>query len=136
MVAVNTRAERTIIFRRKTPVPSTTTLPIALGDTFQLVLLLDGVGVAASLGSVDQLFGETFSNALDVSERSFTCTNGEKGNSLVDTTERRDIDGLSSDGTSASNSGAVFSRTTVDNGIYGDLNGVLVGHDVNLKVKC
>lgn len=77
-----------MIFRRKTPFPSTTTLPIALCDTFQLVLLLDGVGVAASLCSVDQLFSEALSNALDVSEGSFTGTDGEKGNGLIDTAER------------------------------------------------
>lgn len=122
-----------MIFRRKTPFPSTTTLPIALCDTFQLVLLLDGVGVAASLCSVDQLFSEALSNALDVSEGSFTGTDGEKGNGLIDTAERGDIDGLSSDGTGASNSGAVFSGTTVDNGIDCDLDGVLISHDVDLK---
>lgn len=33
-------------------------LPVALGNTLQLVLLLDGVAVAAALGGVDQLFGK------------------------------------------------------------------------------
>jgi hypothetical protein len=37
-------------------------LPIALGDTLQLILLLDGIRVTASLGSVDQLFGQALSN--------------------------------------------------------------------------
>jgi hypothetical protein len=40
---------------------------------------------------------------------------------------------LSSDGTSASNSSAIFSRAAVDNGVDCDLNGVLIGHDVDLK---
>jgi hypothetical protein len=30
-------------------------LPVRLGNTLQLVLLLDGVGVAAALGGVDEL---------------------------------------------------------------------------------
>lgn len=109
-------------------------LPIALGDTLQLILLLDGVGVAGSLGGVDQLFSKALGDALDVSERGLTGTDGEEGNGLVDTTEGRHIDGLSSHGTGASNSGAVFTRTAVDNGINSDLDGVLVGHDVDLTV--
>ena len=108
-------------------------LPIALGHTLQLVLLLDGVRVAASLGGVDQLLSKALSNALDVSESGFTGTNGEKRNGLIDTAERGDIDSLSSYGTSASNPGAVFTWTAVDDGINGDLDGVLVGHDVDLN---
>lgn len=109
-------------------------LPIALGHTLQLVLLLDSIRVTASLCRVDQLLGQTLSDTLDVPERGFTCTDGEEGNSLVDTTERRHIDSLSSDGTGAANSGAVFTRTAVDDGIDGDLDGVLVGHDVDLDI--
>jgi hypothetical protein len=37
-------------------------LPIALGNTLQLILFLDGVGVTASLRSVDQFFGQALSN--------------------------------------------------------------------------
>jgi hypothetical protein len=43
-------------------------LPIALCYTLQLVLLLDGVRVAASLGSVDELLSKALCNRLDVSE--------------------------------------------------------------------
>merc|ERR1711974_412069 len=49
-------------------------LSVGLGDTLQLVLLLDGIRVAASLGSVDQLFGQALSNALDVTERGLAGT--------------------------------------------------------------
>jgi len=45
-----------------------TPLSVGLGYTLQLVLLLDSVGVAASLGSVDQLLSKAFGNALDVAE--------------------------------------------------------------------
>lgn len=113
-----------------------TTLPIALGHTLQLILLLDGVGVAASLGGVDQLFGETFGNGLDVSEGSLTSADGQEGDRLVDTAKRRNIDSLSSDGTSASDSGAVFTWSAVDDSVDGHLDRVLVGHDVNLCTNC
>lgn len=109
-------------------------LPIALGDTLQLILLLDRVRVAASLGGVDQFFCETLGDALDVSERSLSGTNGEKGNCLVDTSKRGDIHGLSSNRTRTSDSGAVLTGSAVDDGIDGDLDGVLVGHDVNLAI--
>lgn len=36
---------------------------------------------------------------------------------LVDSSERRDIDGLSSDGTSSTDSGRVFSGARVDDGV-------------------
>lgn len=52
---------------------------------------------------------------------------------MVDTAERGDINGLTTDGTSRTNSGTVFSGAAVGDGIDGDLDRVLVGHDVNLK---
>lgn len=110
-------------------------LSVALGYTLQLVLLLDSVGVAAALCGIDQLFGEALSNRLDVAESGLTGTSGEQGNGLVDTAERRNIDSLSSDGTGGANSGRVFAGTAVDDGVDGDLDGVLVGHEVDLKVR-
>lgn len=108
-------------------------LPVRLGNALQLVLLLDRVRVAATLGSVDQLLGEALGDALDVTESRFASTDSEEGNSLVDTAERRHIDGLSSDGTGRTDTGAVFARAAVDDGIDGDLDRVLIGHDVDLK---
>jgi hypothetical protein len=107
-------------------------LPITLRHTLQLVLLLDGIRVTAPLGGIDQLLSKTLSNTLDVPECSLTCTNGKQGDGLVDSAERRDIDGLTTDGTGAADSGAVFSGPAVDDGVDGDLDGVLVGHDVDL----
>lgn len=107
-------------------------LSVALGDTLQLVLLLDSVRVAASLGSVDQLLSQALSDRLDVAERGLTGTDGEQSNSLVNAAEGRHIDSLSSDGTGGTNSRAVFSGAAVDNGVNGDLDRVLVGHQVDL----
>jgi hypothetical protein len=69
-------------------------LTVSLGDALNLVLLLDGVGIRRPLSSVDKLISKAFSNGLDVAERSFACASGEEVQSLVYTTERRNIDGL------------------------------------------
>ena len=73
--------------RLNPPQASLLYLSVGLSDTLQLVLLLDGVAVAAALGSVDQLFSQALSNALDVSEGGFAGTNGEEGDGLVDPAE-------------------------------------------------
>lgn len=111
---------------------STRRLSVALGHTLQLVLLLDGVAVAATLGSVDELFRQALGDALDVAESGLAGTDGEEGDGLVDTAERGNIDGLTTDGTCATDTGGVFARAAVDDGVDGDLDWVLVGHDVNL----
>jgi len=113
------------------PYKERTPLSVGLGDTLELILLLDGVRVAASLGSVDQLLSKALGNALDVAERGLTGTDGEEGDTLVDTAEGRNIDGLATDGTGGTDTGGVFTGTAVDDGIDGDLDGVLVGHDVD-----
>jgi hypothetical protein len=110
-------------------------LPIALCYTLQLVLLLDGIRVTASLGSVDQLFSQALSNRLDVSESGFTGTDCEESDGLVNTSERRDIDGLTTDGTGRTDTGGVFTGTAVDDGIDSDLDWVLISHDVNLRAN-
>jgi hypothetical protein len=107
-------------------------LSVGLGNTLELILLLNGIRVAASLGSVDQLLSKALSDGLDVPEGGLTGTNGEERNGLVDTTKRRHIDSLSADGTGATNTGGVFTGTAVDNGVYGDLKRVGVSGDVDL----
>ncbi|KAF8360002.1 hypothetical protein PRIPAC_94997 [Pristionchus pacificus] len=39
---------------------------VKLGDTLELVLLLDGVAVGGFLGGVDQLVGQALSDRLDI----------------------------------------------------------------------
>lgn len=109
-------------------------LTVGLGNTLKLILLLDGVRVRRSLAGVDELLSEALSNGLDVSERSFTSTNGQKSNGLVNSSKRRNIDGLSADSTRRSNSSRIFSGASVDDGINKNLERVLVGEQVdNLK---
>jgi len=106
-------------------------LSVRLGDTLELILLLDGVRVGRTLGGVDKLLSKALSNRLDVAESGLTGTDGQEGNGLVDTAEGRDIDGLATDGTGGTDTGGVFAGTAVDNGVNGNLDGVLVGHDVD-----
>lgn len=108
-------------------------LSVALGHTLQLVLLLDSVRVAAALGGVDQLLSKALGNRLDVAESSLTGAGGEESDGLVDSSEGRNIDRLATDGTGRANSGRVFTGTTVDNGVNGNLDGVLIGHEVDLE---
>lgn len=96
-------------------------LSVRLGDTLQLILLLDSIAVAASLGSVDQLLSQALSNGLYVSESSLAGTNGKERDGLVDAAEGRHIDGLSADGTCGTDSGGVFTGTAVDDGVDSDL---------------
>jgi hypothetical protein len=109
-------------------------LSVALGHTLQLILLLDSVRVAGTLSSVDKLLSKALSNGLDIAERGLAGTSGEERDSLVDSAEGRDINGLSSDGTGGTNSGRVFAGTAVDDGVDSDLDGVLVGHEVDLAL--
>jgi len=68
---------------------------------------------------------------LDVPERRLTSTNGQESDGLVDPPERRHIHSLTPDSTSRTNTRRVLTRTAVDNSINGDLDGVLVGSDVD-----
>lgn len=46
-----------------------------------------------------------------------TYADGEESDSLVDPTQRRHIDGLATDGTLRTDTGGVFTGTSVDNGV-------------------
>jgi hypothetical protein len=108
-------------------------LSVALSHSLQLILLLNSIAITAPLRRINQLLSQALSNALDVPESRFTSTDCEEGDGLIDTTERRHIDGLTTDSSGAANTGAIFSGTAVDDGIDGDLERVLVGHDVDLE---
>jgi hypothetical protein len=42
--------------------------PIGLGDTLELILLFNGVGVGRALGGVDELISEALCDGFDVAE--------------------------------------------------------------------
>lgn len=105
-----------------TPPPkSKTHLSVRLGNTLQLILLLDSIAVAASLGSINQLLSQALGDGLDVPEGRLAGTDGEEGDGLVDATEGGYVDGLSADGTGGTDSGGVFAGAAVDDGVDGDL---------------
>lgn len=107
-------------------------LPITLSDTLQLVLFLNRIAVAAPLGGIDELLGQALGDALDVAEGGLAGADGEQGNGLVDATQGADVDGLAADGAGAADPGRVLARAAVDDGVDGDLDRVLVRHDVDL----
>lgn len=64
-------------------------------------------------------------------ESGFSGTDGQQGDGLVDSSQGGNIDGLSSDGTLGADSGRVFSRAGVDDGVNQNLDRVLVGQEVD-----
>lgn len=97
----------------------------------KLVLLLNSIRVGRPLSSIDQLLRQALRNALNVPEARLSGTNSEKGNRLIDSPQWGHINSLSPDGTSGTDTGGVFTGAAVDDGIDGDLDRVLVGHQVN-----
>ncbi len=106
-------------------------LTIGLGHSLGLILLLDGEGVGGLSGSVDDLVGKALSNGLHVSERSLSSAHNHQVEGLVHAAERRDIDSLSSENASSADTGRVLARARVNDSIDQDLNGVLIGEEVD-----
>lgn len=73
-------------------------------------------------------------NSLDIAGAYLASTNGQQSNGLVDTAQRRHIDGLATDGTLGTDTGGVLTGTAVDNSVNSNLERALVGHDVDLHV--
>lgn len=107
------------------------TLSVGLGDSLNLVLLLDGERVGALFGAVHDLISEALSARLNVSEGAVSGTLSDEGDGLVNSSQWRNIDGLSSNNTARSDTSRVLSGATVLHGINKDLNRVLVGEQVN-----
>lgn len=106
-------------------------LSVGLGDSLDLVLLLDGERVGALLGAVHDLISQTLGGGLDVSEGAVAGTLGDERDGLVDSSQGRNVNGLSSDNTARTDSGGILSGTSVLDGVDEDLNRVLVGQEVN-----
>ena len=90
-------------------------LTVRFSDSFQFIFLFDGIRVGRSFRSIDQLISQTLSDGLDVPEGSFTSSSAQQPDGLVDTSKWRDIHSLSSDCTSSTDPGGIFSWTSVDN---------------------
>merc|ERR1719498_2110868 len=70
-------------------------------------------------------------NGFDVSERSIAGSLGHEVDTLVDTTERRHIDGLTTDNTGGSDTGGVFTRSSFHDGVHENLNWVFASDEVD-----
>ena len=92
---------------------------VTLGNSLDLVLLLDGVGVSLTdtLGSSDDLIGENLGHALVGSEAGVSGSFAHKVDSLIDSSQWGDINSLSSDGTTGTNSGGVLSGSSLDDSL-------------------
>lgn len=72
-------------------------LSVGLGDTLDLLFLLEGEAVGGLLGGVDDLIGEALGDGLDVSEGGLARALAEHADGDVHTTERGNIDRLTLD---------------------------------------
>ena len=116
----------------ETTVASASLSTVALSDSLNLILLPDGGGVATNtLGSVDDLVGEALSNSLVGSEGLISGVLADEVDSLVDSSERRDVDSLSSHGTTGTDSSGVLTSTALGDGLEEDLKRVLISQQVD-----
>jgi hypothetical protein len=83
------------------------------------------------LGSVDNLVGEGLGDRLQTSECGLAGALADQVDGLVDSAERRHIDGLSTDHTTGSDTSGVLTGTTVGDSGDDNLNGVLAGEKVD-----
>jgi hypothetical protein len=101
---------------------------VTLGNSLDFVLLLDGKRVGSwtwSLGGSEDFIGKDFAHGLNGSERGLSGTLSDQVDSLVHSSEGWNVDCLSSDDTTGTDSGWVFSGTTIADGVDDNLKWVL-----------
>ncbi|EPY43004.1 hypothetical protein AGDE_00919 [Angomonas deanei] len=106
-------------------------LPVGLGNTLDLILLLDGVRVGATLSGVDDLISEALGEGLEVAEGSLAGTLAHHVDGLVHAAHGRHIDGLATDETAGTDTGRVLTGGTVGDSIDDHLDGVAVRQEVH-----
>ena len=106
-------------------------LTVTLGNSLDLILFLDGIRVGRSSGGIDDLISQALRDRLKVSETSLSGSGADKVDGIIDSSEWRHIDGLSSNNSGSSNSGGIFSWSGVDDSINKDLDRVLVSQKVD-----
>ena len=92
---------------------------VTLGNSLDLVLLLDGVGVSLTdtLGGSDDFISKDLTHGFVGSEAGVSGSFTHEVDSLVDSSEWGDINSLSSDSSSGTNSGGVLSGTTLNDSL-------------------
>lgn len=105
---------------------------VTLGDFLDLLLLFKGIWrLDVSFLNVDDFVGKDFSNALLTSEGVLSGTLSDKVDGSIDSSEGRNIDSLLSDDTTGSNSGGIFSGTSLNDGSNKDLKRVSSGKEMD-----
>jgi hypothetical protein len=105
---------------------------VTLGYFLDLLLLFEGVGgLDVSFLNVDDFVGKDFGNALLTSEGVLSGTLGDKVDGGIDSSEGGDVDSLLSDDTTGTDSGGVFSGTSLDDGSDEDLKRVSSGEEMD-----
>ena len=84
-----------------------------------------------SLGGSDDLISQSFRHRLVGSESALSGSLADQVDSLIDSSEWGDIDGLSSDGTTGTDSCGVFSSSSLNEGLEHDLKWVLSGEEID-----
>jgi len=84
-----------------------------------------------TLGSGNDLIGEGLTERLMASESGFSGSLAHQIDGLVDSSQWGDINSLSSDGTSGTNSGRVLSGSTLDDSLEQNFQWVGTGKKVN-----
>merc|ERR1740130_1130791 len=106
-------------------------LPICLGHTLDLILLLDCVAVGGFLGAIDDLIGKTLGNGLDVAEGAVASTGANEVDSLIHATKWGDIHSLTTHHSCGANAGRILAGASILDGINVDLDGVLVREQID-----
>ena len=87
--------------------------------------------VSTYLGCVDEFVRECLRDRLETSEGGLTSGFADEVDGLVDSAEGRNIDSLSADDTTRSDTGGVFAGTAMRDGSDDDLDGILTSEQVD-----
>lgn len=110
-----------------------------LGNLLDFVSLLNAIRVGAvlkvkgkgNLGGIHDLVGQSLINGLGVLKSLFSCSNTHVIDGLVNSSQRGNVDGLFLGHSSSTDSGGVFSGSSIGNGVDEHLNWVLASHQVD-----
>ena len=106
-------------------------LTVGLGNTLDLVLLLNSIGVGGTLCGVHEFISEALGNGLDVAEAGFAGTLANQVDGLVDAAEGGDVDCLAAHDTGCSDTCAILTGSCKGNSVDNNLDWVFVGEEVD-----
>jgi len=87
------------------------------------------------LGGVDELISESLRHALEVAEGGVAGALADQVDGLVHSAERRNVDGLSANGTARTDTGGVLTTAALLDGVDDDLDWVLASQEMD-QFKC